>query len=128
MRSKGEITFYIILIIMGIFFWASVFISIAKADEPTCPEKVIIKKEVVQVDRVIELPYYITKYKVRRNRLTLLGGVGPDRDLKVALPNISLDNTFLTGLQYQRLVTDRVSVGVMGLSNGTGAVSIGWEW
>lgn len=102
-----------------------------------CEPQTIIKKEVKVVEKIVEIPYYIvSKAKVRKNRISLLGGIGPDNGLSTSTSVINnglsaqvmLDRTPLIGVQYQRLVTERVSVGILGLSNETGMVSVGWEW
>lgn len=85
----------------------------------------------VTVTKVIESRVYQSR-KQKLNRLSLLGGVGPDRNLDTSISisgaSVELENTGLVGLQYQRLVYKNISVGAMGISNGSGLLSIGIDF
>lgn len=90
------------------------------------PEAVV--KQVTVVDQV----YVPVKAEPKKNRITLLGGVGPQGVSKTQLaPNKWLvDQAFnpVGGLQYSRLLTDRFSLSVQVLSNVSGFVGIGLDF
>lgn len=67
-----------------------------------------------------------------RNRVSLLGGEGPtghlDRDGNVAKTTVESERGIVGGAQYQRLLTDKLSVGIQGQTNKSGMVLIGVDF
>ena len=68
----------------------------------------------------------------RKNRVTLHAGAGQQ-----GIANVSKDNTkavietnyeVIAGIGYQRLVTDRMSLGFSIFTNMTGAMNIGYDF
>ena len=67
-----------------------------------------------------------------KNRISLLAGKGPQEGLnrtKTATSvTIETDVGAIGGLQYQRLVTDKISLGIQGQTNESVLVNIGLEF
>jgi hypothetical protein len=76
----------------------------------------------------------ITMCYADKNRLSLLAGKGPKNSLSVdksqAPDKVSVENEYggVGGLQYQRLVTERVSVGAQVQTNESVLLNIGLEF
>jgi hypothetical protein len=98
--------------------------------QPTKP-KVITRTKVVE--RVIEKPVIITvketveKRVSKKNRIAILGGVGPAR-LTVTSSEAKVDQKAVFGLQYQRVLEEGLSVGIQAQSNSTVLGSVGIEF
>jgi len=88
---------------------------------PRVKEKKKVVTERVEITRTI-----VKTKSIRKNRITLYGGHGPN-DLETNETNtkVKLDKDGLFGLGYSRQITDRVNLDVVGLSNETGMVGIG---
>jgi len=69
---------------------------------------------------------------LNRNRISVLGGAGPTGSVSKSTSGLTttvdLDKGAIAGAQYQRLVTDELSVGVQVQSNKSGAVTIGIDF
>ncbi len=74
------------------------------------------------------------KADAKLNRVSLMGGKGPtgrlERDASAAPAKVSVEaeHDGVAGAQYQRLLTERLSVGVQGQTNKTGMVMIGLDF
>lgn len=91
---------------------------------------VVVEKEVVKfVDRPV--PVRVTQTVVKRvqkkNRVSVLGGAGPTR-LSIASSEARLERGPVFGAQYQRMVTEGISVGVQVQSNETVLGSVGFDF
>ena len=67
-----------------------------------------------------------------KNRASLVGGYGSRNGLTVSSNGsvVEVENKvgLVGGLQYQRLITDKLSIGVQGQTNKTGSVLIGLDF
>lgn len=67
-----------------------------------------------------------------RNRISLLGGEAPtghlDRDGNADKTTVESERGLVGGAQYQRLLTDKLSVGIQGQTNKSGMVLIGVDF
>jgi hypothetical protein len=67
-----------------------------------------------------------------KNRISLLGGQGPDNKLSVSRDATSITVESKTkpiaGVQYQRLITDKISVGAQVQTNESALLSIGLDF
>lgn len=106
------------------------------------------KESVVSADKFKVVPrkqqFIVTKVKEteqltcsvpgekEKNRVSLLGGVGPSGKLKVTTDpskaTIETGSSAVGGLQYQRLITDRVSIGGQVQTNESALISIGLDF
>lgn len=106
------------------------------------------KESVVSADKFKVVPrkqqFIVTKTKETeqltcsagddyKNRLSLLGGTGPKGNLKVTQPSadkavIETNGGVTAGVQYQRKITDRLSIGGQIQTNESGAVLIGLDF
>ena len=72
------------------------------------------------------------KCEVRKNRISLLAGRGSkpglDRSSTSSVVSVESEVGAVAGLQYQRLITKRVNVGIELLTNKTGLLSIGLDF
>jgi tetraacyldisaccharide-1-P 4'-kinase len=68
----------------------------------------------------------------RKNRVSALAGAGQregfEKDVSSSKIDIESKTGFVGGLQYQRSLNDRFSVGVQGQSNKTGSLMIGVDF
>jgi len=73
-----------------------------------------------------------TTNEPRKNRVALLGGHGTQEGLKSttngSTTEVESNVGLVGGAQYQRMITDRLSVGVQGQTNKTGSVLIGVDF
>jgi regulatory protein YycH of two-component signal transduction system YycFG len=67
-----------------------------------------------------------------KNRVSVLGGYGAKNGLKTSQSGntvtVESKSGANAGAQYQRMVTDRISVGVQGQTNKTGSLMIGLDF
>ena len=114
------------------------FVEVASADEPVnnCEPttKTIYVEKVVYVDRLVQETNVIEQpsLPLKKNRLKLLVGVAPQRDLNVSQfgtqVNVSNEQGLTGGLSYDRLLNKRLSLGIQGQTNGTVLGSFGIDF
>jgi len=72
------------------------------------------------------------EFAEHKNRVSLLAGQGPKsgltKDVSPGKVEIESRTGAVGGLQYQRLLNERISVGVQGQTNKSGALMIGLEF
>ncbi len=94
------------------------------------PVPFVVEKQVVQVVEQ-RIPIHITNtvYKKiqKKNRLSVLGGTGPTR-INMTQTEVRLERGAVFGVQYQRMLSDSLSIGIQGQSNETVLGSIGLEF
>ena len=103
--------------------------------------KVIIKKEVVVRQVVIEKPVQkvvyvdriivkkqLIKKERRKNRISLLGGVGPTKLTQPTPGQVNLVTGAVGGLQYQRSITELFNIGVQVQTNKTILGNVGIDF
>ena len=94
------------------------------------PVPVIVTQEKVVPVRV-PVPVQVTRTLVKKvqkkNRLSVLGGSGPTK-LSVTPSEARLERGAIIGAQYQRLVTESISLGVQVQSNETVLGSVGIDF
>ena len=94
-------------------------------EKPVIVEKVVEK--IVYQDRTI-LQTRIIKKERKKNRISLLGGVGPT---KLSQPNdsrVDLDRGLVGGVMYQRSISESWSLGVQGQTNQTVLGVVGFDF
>ncbi len=100
-------------------------------EKPIVVEKVVeVEKPTVKilyVDRPVIQKQVVTK-KNKKNRISLLGGVGPVGLTQPSSTEIDLVRGPVGGIMYQRLITDRVSLGIQGQTNSTVLGIVGWDF
>jgi hypothetical protein len=90
-----------------------------------CTKQVVVVEKSVIVEKTVEVEV------IRKNRLRLLGGVGPTGSTIIAAPGIvtlSRDYGLVFGLGYSRLLSQRVSLEINVLSNATGLAGVGYDF
>lgn len=117
---------------------ATIIVRLANGKESQVPAekfKVVPRKQQFLVTKTsTSTVRSCTNLDHNRNRISLLGGKGPtghlDRDTSSAPGKVSVEaeRDVIGGAQYQRLLTDRLSVGVQGQTNKTGMVMIGLDF
>jgi hypothetical protein len=105
-------------------------ITRTKVVEKVVEKPVPVVKEVVKVvDRPV--PVHVTKTVVKRvqkkNRISVLGGTGPT-DLDVTPLEARLERGLVFGVQYQRMLSEDLSIGVQVQSNETVLGSVGIDF
>jgi hypothetical protein len=91
---------------------------------------VIVEQERVKVvPQMVPVKVTETVYRKvqKKNRISLLGGTGPTR-LSTTKSEVRLERDVIVGAQYQRVLTDSLSVGVQIQSNETVLGSIGLDF
>ncbi len=70
--------------------------------------------------------------EMRKNRISLSGGQGPQEGLDTRVNGNTVEVSsrvgFVGGVQYQRVVYDRFSLGVQGQTNKTGSILLGLDF
>lgn len=66
--------------------------------------------------------------RLKRNRLSVLGGSGPSGDLNKEGSRVSTEHEPFVGLQYQRLINENLSLGIQVQTNESVAGSVGWDF
>ncbi len=116
---------------------AVIIVRLADGKESVVPAeqfKVVPRKyqEIVTSTRQDTTTVCKVKADQLKNRVSLLGGYGPKAGLTRTLdgPTTTVETQVggVGGVQYQRLITDRISVGVEGQSNETTSISIGLDF
>lgn len=73
-----------------------------------------------------------SKKEAKKNRLSLVGGFGPSgvigKSVSATSARLEAEAGPHGGLQYQRLLTERFSVGIQGLSNRSGSLLLGLDF
>lgn len=90
-------------------------------------EKPVITEKVVVVQRPVIQERILVKKSYKKNRISLLGGMGPTR-LEKDSPKVNLLREPVGGLQYQRMVNSSLSVGVQIQTNETVLGSVGLDF
>lgn len=109
-----------------------------KSYETKCKPKVIVKKEIVEktvfvdkpvyVDHVIVQEKVVIKHVQRKNRISLLGGLGPIKLDQPSLSEVNLIRGPVFGAQYQRLIAERINLGLQLQTNQTALGSVGYDF
>jgi hypothetical protein len=93
--------------------------TVTKVVEKIVEKPVIVPVEkIVYVDRVVEKKVEV-KAKRKKNRVSLLAGVGPTRLDRYSETRVDLIRGPVGALQYQRLLNDTLSIGLQGQTNST---------
>lgn len=95
--------------------------------------KVVARKQQHIISRVHETSLFSCKETLdNKNRISLLGGhgakAGLDKDVNANTATMKTRTGFVGGAQYQRSLSERISVGVQGQTNKTGSVMIGLDF
>lgn len=95
--------------------------------------KVVPRKQQRIVTKVATNTQKVCKeFGLLKNRVSVLGGsgvkAGLDKDLKDGSVDVKSRTGFVGGVQYQRLLNEKISVGVQGQSNRTGLISVGLDF
>lgn len=116
---------------------ATITVKLANGKESTVPaekfkvvprlQQFIVTKSSEQQTRTCKVPA-----EKEKNRISLLAGHGAqeglDRTNEPTKTTIESRVGVVGGVQYQRLLTDKLSVGGQIQSNKTGLVNIGWDF
>lgn len=94
--------------------------------------KVVPRKQQFLVTKVAKNSTTMCSADQKRNRIAVLAGRGPKEGLNrtSSANRVDVESRVGTvgGLQYQRLITDKFSIGVQVQSNETGLLSIGLDF
>jgi hypothetical protein len=103
--------------------------------QPTEKVKVVPRQQQFLVTKVNqETTRTCSSSSDKLNRVSLIGGYGPkgtlDTDNSASPGKVTIESQtgVVGGLQYQRKITDKLSVGVQGQSNQTGSLLIGIDF
>lgn len=115
---------------------ATITVRLADGRETTVPAerfKVVPRKQQFIVTKTEKSKMVsCTSNDPAKNRIALLGGHGAQAGLNSSVSGTTTEvesNVGLVGgLQYQRLITDTISLGVQGQTNKTGSVMIGLDF
>ncbi len=114
---------------------ATITVRLADGTESTVPAskfKVVARKQQFITTHIYQVDTLVCKEQPRKNRVSASIGQGPKgtlgRDGDSNKTTIESQVGALGGAQYQRLVTERVSVGVQVQSNETTSVNLGWDF
>ena len=95
--------------------------------EKQVPVVVEVEKK-VYVDRVVEKRVVVVKKVQKKNRISLLGGLGPTRIDRHQDDRVDLIRGPVGGLMYQRLLNESLSIGVQGQTNQTVLGTVGYDF
>ena len=97
--------------------------------------KVVEKKVEVVKEVVVEKPVYVYKTTVkkvkqerRKNRISILAGVGPTKLSQPSPSEVDLNRRAVGGLMYQRSLTELLNIGIQGQTNGTVLGVVGFDF
>lgn len=95
--------------------------------------KVVPRKQQRIVTKVANKELTVCKETLdNKNRVSLLGGYGPrdglSKNVSANATDISSRTGVVGGAQYQRSITDRISIGVQGQTNKTGSLLMGIDF
>lgn len=115
---------------------AMIVVRLANGKETTVPAerfKVVPRKQQVIVTKVeVEKRVFCTMNEPSKNRASLVGGYGARNGLKTTTngttTTVETSSGMVGGLQYQRMLNDRLSIGVQGQTNNTGSLLLGLDF
>ena len=98
--------------------------------------KVVEKRVEVPVETVVSVPVYIdrvvtqtvTKRVHKKNRISLLGGMGPTNLDQVSPTQVNLNRGAIGGAMYQRSLNGTLNVGIQVQTNQTVLGSVGLDF
>jgi hypothetical protein len=74
----------------------------------------------------------VQKQKVKKNRIFITGGKGPDNELEVGQTkggyNVKADDGLVGGIGYQRVIYDDGTIGMLLQTNGTISIIFGKDF
>ena len=93
------------------------------------PVYVDVVKEVI-VDRPVEVEkrVVVIKHVRKKNRIYLLGGMGPVKLDQVSPTQTNLDRGLVGGAMYQRSLTESWNIGIQGQTNQTVLGTVGYDF
>ena len=98
--------------------------------EKIVEKQVIVEKpveKIVYVDHTI-IETRIVKKERKKNRISLLGGVGPTHLSQPNASQVNLDRSAVGGVMYQRSVSESWSLGIQGQTNQTLLGVVGFDF
>lgn len=114
---------------------ATIIVRTADGRESVVPAekfKVVPRKQQFIVNKTAVLHKTMCSAEVRKNRIGVAIGKGTKEGLdRSSTPNSETVSTKVGAVgsaQYQRLITERISLNVQGLTNETGLIGIGWDF
>jgi len=114
---------------------AKIIVRLADGRESEVPAeafKVVPRKQQYLVTKVSKSSVTMCSAELNKNRISILGGRGPkeglDRTINPNKAEIESRVGTVGGLQYQRMLNKKWSVGVQGQTNKSGLVSIGLDF
>jgi len=114
---------------------AVIIVRTADGRESTVPAekfKVVPRKQQFITTKTKQLEKTVCSAEQNKNRVALLGGQGPkggfDKSATATTVTVESRVGVIGGLQYQRLVTDRISVGAQLQDNKSALLSVGLDF
>ena len=117
---------------------ATIIVRLANGKQTEVPAeqfKVVPRKQQYLVTRTLKTfntTCQEAAVKANKNRVALLAGYGADEGLSksVSGSKVKVESNVGTvgGLQYQRLITETISIGLQGQTNQTGSLIIGLDF
>jgi len=114
---------------------ATIIVRLADGRETTVPAeqfKVVPRQQQFIVTKTKQLDKTVCSAEVNKNRVSLLGGNGPKEGLTRTVDGntvtVESKTGVVSGLQYQRLITDRISVGGQIQSNESALINVGLDF
>lgn len=114
---------------------ATIIVRLADGRETTVPAeqfKVVARKQQFIVTKTKQLDKTVCSAELNKNRVSLLGGNGPKEGLTRTTDGntvtVESKTGVVGGLQYQRLITDHISVGAQLQSNESALVEVGLDF
>lgn len=94
--------------------------------------KVVPRKQQYLVTKVSKSSTTMCSAEQKRNRIAILGGRGPREGLNTSANptqvNVESKVGAIGGVQYQRMLTDKISIGGQVQTNKSGLISIGLDF
>ena len=120
---------------------ATIIIRQADGRESSVPAerfKVVPRKQQFITTRIKETNVHLCSIEQEqqrekeKNRISVLGGQGPDNKLSISrdATSVSVESETkpIAGVQYQRLITDKISVGAQVQTNESALLSVGLDF
>jgi len=114
---------------------ATIIVKLADGRESQVPAeqfKVVKRRQQFIVTKVKQTDKLLCKADLKKNRVSVLAGNGPKEGLETtkhpSKVTVETDVGFVGGLQYQRLLNDRISVGGQVQSNESVFLNIGLDF
>lgn len=114
---------------------ATIIVRRADGKETSVPAelfKVVPRKQQFITTKTSTQETTICRNELNRNRISVLGGRGPkeglDRDNSGNKVSVESRVGAVAGIQYQRLLTEKVSIGAQVQSNNSGLLNIGLDF